>query len=196
MIYDTFANAVRGAAHTLIDITFPRTATIATITGFVSYLAHNKAVRLGPTYVHDKFIRPYVNLPNIPYEKIPYAGDYGGYLPDFLKQGVATSEKFLKDFVETTVSEAILAKVAPYIPLAASIAAGAATSTTLNLIHIGILKVKACWDWVFSKERAPENVPESPLHAPAAIPPPIKKQIEIPIYRPMSVHDMYFQAGK
>lgn len=179
MVYDTFAHVAKSAAYFVIDITFPRTATIAVITGYASYMARDNAVVDGPPYIRDQIFRPIIDKA---FDSMPVIA----HLPGAVRHQVAVF---------------LAARIAPYAPMIASIAAGCATSVTLNLIHAGIAKTRECWRLMFPHEKEqttshqpPINVPPGyRVDAPAA---PLKRQIEIPICNTAGVHDIYFQASK
>lgn len=180
MVYDTFAHVAKGAAYFVIDITFPRTATIAAITGYVSYMARDNAVVDGPPYIRDQIFRPIIDKA---FDSMPVIA----HLPGAVRNQVAVF---------------LAARIAPYAPMIASIAAGCATSITLNLLHAGIAKTRECWRWMFSNEKEQSTTPVPPINVPPgyradtpAAPTPLKRQIEIPICNTAGVHDIYFQAS-
>lgn len=162
MVYDTLAGLAKDAAHCLIDYTFPQTPFIATITGGVSWYSY----RAGMTYSQGIITNLFV-------EKMGYAG-------------YATSPLFTPT-------------LAPYISLYFSIGAACGISLTLNLLRQGILKAHACWKKAFSKER-PAPIPLNvPLHVEPGYrleqvnPPPAapKRNIQVPVQDPRSIHNIY-----
>lgn len=195
MIYDTFANVARSAAHSLIDITFPRTAGIATITGCASWLAHKFAVADAGSviqgWLHPRTINFIKNFP-----PLEYAINAVEFIPDQISYYMPNPVTEMID-IRKGITKLLAAELIPYAPLICSIMVGTATSTALNLLHIGIIKAYACWKWVFSNEKEVKDdqhvTPGYRKEAPAA--PPLKRNIEIPIYKPHSAHGIYFQAG-
>lgn len=182
-MYNTIADATKGAAHWVIDITFPRTATIATLTGFTSWYAYRDGMTYSQAYLIEK-MTPLIHhtLDNV-----------GISLPDIIKNTI--SNRIHPLYVPT---------LSPYISLAYSIGASCAVSCSLNLLHIGIIKTRVIWNWMLSKEQEKTNtpmpVPAAPLNV---IPgyrkeiemstPDMKRTIEIPIHSPRSIHGIYFQ---
>jgi hypothetical protein len=165
-MYSAIAELAKGAAHGLIEITFPRTATIAAISSGASWYVYEYGGTFGPGYLSKNVVAPVTH-------KI-----FGT-----LGLNSWASEGFIDNVAHYITPFFRVKAVAEHASWAASFGAGCAVSLVLNILHIGIIKASACWQ----RTKEPETIqaPPPPLH----VTPGYRKEaedanrlIEIPIY--------------
>lgn len=120
----SIVDSTKSAAHWLIDITFPRTSAIATLSGLASLYGYNYGMTNSQGFMVTKVNNALDNV-----------------FPSWISWGLAHFG-----------SPLFVPSVAPQISLALSIGTGCATSVTLNLLHIAMTKTSNTWKKMFSNE--------------------------------------------